>query len=97
MKDLIAKRQANMKFFKNEDASITATVYKKPVHFMKDGQWKDIDNTLVLKGDCFENTENEVGVKLAAMSGTKQPLVQMELEGHKVYWNLLGEKKVGRG
>ncbi|MGL5151160.1 MAG: DUF6531 domain-containing protein, partial [Clostridium sp.] len=40
------KREENIKHFKKSDGSYEAVVYEEPVHYLKDNQWMDIDNTL---------------------------------------------------
>lgn len=49
-----SKRASNIKYFLNEDFSYTAAIYPTAVHYRENGQWKDIDNTLLsvsLDGD----------------------------------------------
>ncbi len=51
-------RDENTKHFRHKDGTFTAAVYSEPVHYeTSDGEWKDIDNTLVLNN----NKKNDAG------------------------------------
>ena len=41
------KREHNTKYFLCEDGSMVASIYDDSVHYMDNGKWEDIDNTLV--------------------------------------------------
>ena len=43
----ISKREEEVKVFRRSDGAYVAASYNEPVHYQKDGEWKDIDNTLV--------------------------------------------------
>ncbi|HBI04672.1 MAG TPA: hypothetical protein DDY49_11660, partial [Paenibacillaceae bacterium] len=45
--ELENKREKNVKHFLKEDHTYEAVLYPLPVHYQEDGQWKEIDNTLV--------------------------------------------------
>ncbi len=52
----ITKRESNVKHFRLSDGSYVAVIYNESVHYEKDGEWKDIDNTLTetyLSGDLI--------------------------------------------
>ncbi len=40
------KRESNVKHFILENKTYEAVVYDSPVHYLEDGKWKDIDNSL---------------------------------------------------
>ena len=46
IEELVEKRDGNTKHFLKEDKTYEAVVYPIQVHYMEDGVWKDIDNTL---------------------------------------------------
>ena len=52
MKEVISKRTACMKVFEHADHRFTAAIYGKPVHYMKDGRWEEIDNSLEAAADA---------------------------------------------
>lgn len=60
------KRDEYTKVYKKNDGSYTAMVSSEPLHFMQDGKWTDIDNTLVASVEngenVFTNTNNVIDV-----------------------------------
>lgn len=60
------KRDEFTKVYKKNDGSYTAMVSSEPLHFMQDGKWTDIDNTLVSSVEngenIFTNTNNVIDV-----------------------------------
>ncbi len=42
-------RDANVKHFRCEDGTYVAASYPMPVHYEENGQWKDIDNSMVFR------------------------------------------------
>ena len=41
------RRDESVKQFRRSDGSMVAALYDEPVHYEVDGEWKEIDNTLV--------------------------------------------------
>ncbi len=60
------KRDEFTKVYKKKDGSYTAMLSSEPLHFMQDGKWTDIDNTLISSfkdgESIFTNTNNEIDV-----------------------------------
>lgn len=60
------KRDEFTKVYKKNDGSYTAVVSSEPLHFIQDGKWTDIDNTLVASVEngenIFTNTNNVIDV-----------------------------------
>ena len=54
--ELTEKRTEYTKEFRLSNGLNLATVYTHPVHYNEDGQWKEIDNTLVATTAGFRNT-----------------------------------------
>ena len=55
--ELTDRRTENIKEYLLSNGNTLAAVYGTPVHYQKDGQWKDIDNTLTAKADgTYVNT-----------------------------------------
>lgn len=59
------KRESNVKHFLKENGTYEAVVYSQPVHYLEDGKWKDIDNTLIENGDIIANSQNDLMIKLS--------------------------------
>lgn len=69
LEEVTNKREKNMKHFLKEDMSLEADVYPTAVHYMENGTWKDIDNTLVDEQDeentaVLSNKANKYKVKM---------------------------------
>jgi len=77
LKEIPELRNANSKVFLNEEGFYVAEVYLEPIHYKKNKQWIDIDNTLVSSKDnqSFKNTDNEFEVNFP-----KKPFQQDETE-----------------
>ena len=63
MKEIKSLRKKREKHFLNNDGSITAYLYDKDIHFLKDGKYEEINNNLISRGTYFENKNNYFKVK----------------------------------
>ena len=61
--ELINKRKLREKHFLREDGTIVAKVYNEDIHYLKNGKYEDIDNTLVKENDCYCNRSNDYKVR----------------------------------
>ncbi len=59
-------RKENEKHFRMSDGSYIAAVYPESVHYLEDGEWKEIDNTLSLTADGYVNAENDFEVTFSS-------------------------------
>lgn len=55
IRELEEKRNENTKYFLKNDGTYEAVLYEDPVHYLKDGKWADIDNSLEDKGNHYES------------------------------------------
>ena len=86
----ISRRGQNEKHFRKADGSFVQVSYNEPVHYQKDGQWEDIDNTLIEKkradGTAYLiNKAGDATVELPASSVQKQP-VTIAHDGYTLSW-----------
>ena len=56
--ELIGKRKAREKHFLKQNGVIEAQVFDEDIHFLKNGIYEEIDNTLIDKGDYYTNKNN---------------------------------------
>lgn len=56
--EVITKRSEYRKVFNNGDGTYTAYINTAPIHFLDNGEWTEIDNTLVDNGDGFYTNKN---------------------------------------
>lgn len=86
-------REENVKHFRLEDGTYLAAQYDQPVHYEENGEWKDIDNTLILQSaqdsedvDGYVNTDNPFKIKLAKHADSKK-LVKMKQGQYQLSWS----------
>ena len=77
--ELADERDEAVKRFRREDGAIELVSYSSPVHYMKDGEWAAIDNTLKYdeKTGRFVNTANDFIVEL----GADEPVLNISYNG----------------
>ncbi len=63
--ELIEKRGPREKHFLQKDGTIKAIVYSDNVHYLKDGKYEEIDNTLIKQDNCYVNKNNSFKVKFS--------------------------------
>ena len=75
------------KHFIMSDGSSMAVAYNEPVHYEEDGQWFEIDNTLVeTKGGRIANLKGLENVSFS--QEPSQELVLIEKDGYTISWGL---------
>ena len=70
LKEVVEKREKNVKTFQLDDYSFQAAIFPEAVHYLKDGKWEDIDDSMVDatdedKNNVYENKENSYKIKIA--------------------------------
>ena len=78
--EIIDKRKLKEKHFMQEDGTFIAEMYEDNVHYLKDGQYVDIDNTLVLKDGYYINKANDYKVSFNASANSN--LMKIEKDNH---------------
>lgn len=78
------------KHFVREDGSYVAVSYSEPVHYLENGQWKEIDNTLI---EATVNGTRRLATRdgLADVSFSKTAggqLARIEQGGHTLSWSV---------
>ena len=58
MKELKHLRKRNEKHFLNDDGTISLYLYNNDIHYLKNGEYLDIDNTLIEEENTIINKEN---------------------------------------
>ena len=61
--ELVNKRKKREKHFLQENGEIIAKVYDQDIHYLKDGKYEEIDNTLIENSNYFSNRSNNFKVK----------------------------------
>ena len=61
--ELIEKRKPREKHFLQKDGTIRAEVYGEDIHYLKDGKYEEIDNSIVSEKSLLRNTQNDYKVE----------------------------------
>lgn len=61
--ELIEKRKPREKHFLQKDGTIIAKIFDTDVHFLKNGKYEEIDNTLINNGGLLVNKSNDFKVE----------------------------------
>ena len=85
--ELIGKRKAREKHFLKQNGVIEAQVFDEDIHFLKNGIYEEIDNTLIDKGDCYTNKNNAYEVKL--YKDTSDNLMEVSIDDKFIKTRLL--------
>ena len=63
----ISLRTANQKHFRMSDGSYIMVSHSQPIHYYENGEYKEIDNTLVRNGNVYVNKSNPFKVEFPAI------------------------------
>lgn len=84
--ELINKRKKNEKHYLNEDGTIVAEIYDNDIHYLKDGKYEEIDNTLVKDKNCYINISNDYKVYFS--EDNEKFLMKIENKNNYLIFNL---------
>ena len=91
--EIESKRDQYTKVFQKSDGASVAVITSTPVHFEKDGEWVDIDNTLIEVEEnnkkFFENKSNDFTVTLP-QELEENDAVSIEKDGYSISFTLDG-------
>lgn len=94
VKEIVEKRDKNTKHFLKDDGTYEAVIYPNPVHYLDNGVWQDIDNSLS-EVDTADGTGNKVlstkqndfQVNIAKNADSKK-LVSITKGKYEIEWNI---------
>ena len=86
----ITKRGEYYKEFVLNNGLRMATLYPYAVHYEEDGQWEEIDNTLIADGDHYTNTAGEWSVSFPKNMNTGKA-VSIQKDGYTLQFYMTGE------
>lgn len=91
-KELTEKRNRFVKEFAMSDGSFTAVTYSMPVHYKKNGKWKEINTTLKQYGKKSYKTKSmDLSIKVSKKSNEKSD-VSLKRDSYKLSWALVGKE-----
>ncbi len=89
VREVVELREKSVKHFLCEDGSYIAVSYAEPVHYEKNGEWLEIDNTLVLSSEnTYMPKSNNLAVSIPqSFSGGGK--VTAENKGHTISFGVV--------
>ena len=90
--ELIEKRKRREKHFLQEDGTIIAKIYSEDVHYLDNGKYEEIDNTLIEENEYYTNRKNSYKVQFSKQ--TQKKLMKLENSNHYLDIKLEQEKTV---
>ena len=70
--EIIGKRKPNEKHFLKDDGTFVAELYDENIHFLKDGIYEEIDNSLILSNGFYINKNNSIKVYFSNDKNNKE-------------------------
>ena len=84
--ELIDKRKKREKHFLKDDGEFITEMYKENIHYLKDGKYEEIDNTLILKDKYYINKNNDY--KVSFTSEVTENIMKIQKDNHYLNINL---------
>ena len=91
-------REANVKRFWLDNGTELAAIYPEPVHYLQDGKYIDIDNSLTdaiddTSDQVLKNKANSFNVELVKQTNPNK-LASIKSKDYKINWSLMNANKV---
>ena len=88
--ELTDRRTENIKEYLLSNGNTIAAVYGNSVHYQEDGQWKEIDNTLIAKNGTYVNTAGLLRVSFPQnLNGNNY--ITVTKDGHTLSFGMAGQ------
>lgn len=88
--EILEKRKPREKHFLREDGTFKAIVYNEDIHFLKNGKYEEIDNSIIEEKDFYTNKSNSYKVKFGKKD--KKNLMEIEKDGYYLKIKLKNNK-----
>ena len=92
--ELTDRRTENIKEYLLSNGNTLAAVYGNSVHYQEDGQWKEIDNTLIAKDGTYVNTAGLLRVSFP-QSLTGNNYITVSKDGYTLSFGMAGQLRDG--
>ena len=90
--ELIEKRKPREKHFLQEDGTIIAKIYDDDVHYLKDGKYEEIDNTLIEEKENYVNKSNSFKTFFGKEDNSEK-IIKLQKDGHFINIQLKQSEK----
>lgn len=81
------KRDEYTKVYKKSDGTYTAVKTKEPLHYLNDGTWEEINNSMSLNGNLYTNLDNLFNVELPKNIDSNENLT-VEKDGYELSFSI---------
>ena len=88
--ELVEKRKTREKHFLQKDGTIRAEVYDTDIHYLRNGKYEEIDNTLIKENGSLVNKSNDYKVEFK--EDFKDSLMKMSKDRHYIDFKLKDTK-----
>lgn len=92
MKELKYLRKPREKHFLKKDGTFVAKIYNNDVHFLKEGKYEDIDNTITSCDNYFTNKNNFFHTKFAKREN--EEIIDLQNKNYKLKIDLLNKNNI---
>ncbi len=94
--EITERRTENIKEYLLSNGNTLAAVYGDSVHYQENGEWKDIDNTLIVKNGTYVNTAGAWDVSFPqTLSGNNR--ISITKDGYTLSFGMAGKLTLGSG
>ena len=84
--EIIEKRKPKEKHFLREDGTMKAIVYSEDIHYLKNGKYEEIDNSIIEEENYYRNRSNSYEVRF---DKNKKNLIEINKDGYYLKINLI--------
>ena len=81
------KRDEHTKVYKKNDGSYTAIKTEDALHYLDDGVWEEINNSMTLNGNLYTNLDNLFNVEFPANIDSNENLI-VEKDGYELSFSV---------
>lgn len=89
----ISERKLNQKTFILEDGNRMVTLYPSNVHYEKEGQLLDINNTLIEENEKIENVEGSYRINYSKELGENTEIATLGKDEFNIKWKMVDNTK----
>jgi len=92
--EIVDLRSPNTKTFIKKDGTYIVAIYDEVIHYLSNGVYKDIDNTLIydVESDSYANLANEIGIRFPNKLDSNKP-IKLSLSDYDIEWEIEGAKR----
>ena len=81
------KRDEYTKVYKKSDGTYTAIMTEEPLHYLYNGKWEEINNSMSLNGNLYTNLDNLFNVELPETIDSNENLT-VEKDGYELSFSI---------